>query len=83
MGLNQALMSTVDDFIPVLRLYGWKPSAVSVRYLQGLEQEVDVKKCIDLGIDVVQRITGGLLIFEKEVLLVHSLLRGWRCQNNI
>ena len=56
MGLNQALMPTVDDFIPVLRLYGWKPSAVSIRYFQGLEQEVDVKKCIDLGIDVVRRI---------------------------
>jgi lipoate---protein ligase len=59
MGLDQALMSTVEDFIPVLRLYGWKPSAVSIGYFQSLEQEVNVKKCKELGIDVVRRITGG------------------------
>jgi lipoate-protein ligase A len=45
MGLAQASMSTVDDFIPVLRLYGWKPSAVPIVYVQSLEQEVDIKKC--------------------------------------
>ena len=59
MGLDQTLMSTVEDFIPILRLYGWKPSAVSIGYFQSLEQEVNVKKCKELGIDVVRRITGG------------------------
>jgi lipoate---protein ligase len=55
MALDQALMSKVDNFIPVLRVYGWKPAAVSIGYFQSLEQEVDVKKCRDLGIDVVRR----------------------------
>ncbi|MDQ4013222.1 MAG: lipoate--protein ligase family protein [Thermoproteota archaeon] len=68
MGLDQALMSTVDDFIPVLRLYGWKPSAVSIGYFQSLEQEVDVKKCEDLGIDVVRRITGGGAVLHEQEL---------------
>jgi lipoate---protein ligase len=68
MGLDQALMSKVEDFIPVLRLYGWKPSAVSIGYFQSLEQEVDVKKCNELGIDVVRRITGGgAVLHEHEI----------------
>jgi lipoate-protein ligase A len=68
MGLDQALMSTVDDSIPVLRLYGWKPPAVSIGYFQSLEQEVNVKKCQDLGIDVVRRITGGGAVLHEQEL---------------
>jgi lipoate---protein ligase len=68
MGLDQALMSTVEDFIPILRLYGWKPSAVSIGYFQSLEQEVNVKKCKELGIDVVRRITGGGAVLHEHEL---------------
>ena len=68
MALDQALMSKVDDHIPVLRLYGWKPAAVSIGYFQSLEQEVDVKKCRVLGIDVVRRMTGGgAVLHDQEV----------------
>jgi lipoate---protein ligase len=68
MGLDQALLSSVDDLIPVLRLYGWKPPAVSVGYFQSLEQEVDVKKCEELGIDVVRRLTGGGAVLHEQEL---------------
>jgi lipoate-protein ligase A len=68
MALDQALMSTIDDFIPVLRLYGWKPSAVSIGYFQSLEEEVNVKKCEDLGIDVVRRMTGGGAVLHEHEL---------------
>jgi lipoate---protein ligase len=78
MGLYQALMSTVDDFIPVLRLYGWKPSAVSIGYFQSLEQEVDIKKCEDLGIDVVRRITGGGAVLHEGHLLFYN--KEFSCQ---
>jgi lipoate---protein ligase len=68
MALDQVLMSKVDDSTPVLRLYGWKPAAVSIGYFQSIEQEVDIKKCGDLGIDVVRRITGGgAVLHEQEV----------------
>jgi lipoate---protein ligase len=68
MALDQVLMSKVDDCTPVLRLYGWKPAAVSIGYFQSIEQEVDIKKCEDLGIDVVRRITGGgAVLHEQEV----------------
>lgn len=68
MGLDQALLSSVDDLIPVLRLYGWKPPAVSIGYFQSLEQEVDVKKCEELGIDVVRRLTGGGAVLHEQEL---------------
>lgn len=67
MALDQALLSKVDNFIRVLRFYGWKPAAVSIGYFQSLE-EVDVKRFIDFGIDVVRRMTGGgAVLHEQEV----------------
>jgi len=58
MALDEVLMNGVND-MPVLRLYGWKPPAVSIGYFQSMEEEVDVKKCKNIGIEVVRRITGG------------------------
>jgi lipoate---protein ligase len=68
MGVDQALMTTVEDPVPVLRLYGWKPSAVSIGYFQSLEEEVDVKKCKEVGIDVVRRLTGGGAVLHEHEL---------------
>jgi lipoate---protein ligase len=68
MGVDQALMTTAEDSVPVLRFYGWKPSAVSIGYFQGLEEEVDVKKCKEVGIDVVRRLTGGGAVLHEHEL---------------
>lgn len=68
MGVDQALMTTTDDSVPVLRLYGWKPYAVSIGYFQSLEEEVDVKKCKGLGMDVVRRLTGGGAVLHEHEL---------------
>lgn len=46
-----------------VRLYRWKPSAVSVGYFQSLEKEVDLEACRQLGVDVIRRITGGGAVF--------------------
>ena len=61
-------MTTAEDSVPVLRLYGWKPSAVSIGYFQSLEEEVDVKKCKKAGIDVVRRLTGGGAVLHEHEL---------------
>jgi len=58
MALDEVLMKGATE-VPVLRLYGWEPPAVSIGYFQRLNEEVNVKKCANLGIDVVRRITGG------------------------
>jgi len=53
---------------PTVRLYGWKPSAISIGYFQGIKQEVDLKKCKELDVDVVRRITGGGAVFHDAEL---------------
>lgn len=48
-----------------IRLYRWKPSAVSIGYFQVLEQEVDVEACKYLGVDIIRRITGGGAVYHS------------------
>ncbi len=60
MALDEALlMNCVDHDTPILRLYGWQPPCVSIGYFQSMDEEVDVPKCSNMGVDVVRRITGG------------------------
>ena len=49
--------------VNTLRFFGWEPSAISIGYFQGLEQEVDTDACRKRGIDVVRRITGGGAVY--------------------
>ncbi len=51
---------------PILRLYLWKPPAVSMGYFQSAEKTVDLKKCKDRGVDVVRRITGGRAVLHED-----------------
>lgn len=54
--------------IPTLRFYQWYPPAVSIGAHQIFEQEIDLKKCEELGIGWVQRVTGGGAVYhDKEV----------------
>jgi lipoate---protein ligase len=65
MGLDEAiLVSRVEDSVPnTVRLYGWRPSAVSIGRFQKLEQEVYLDKCHELGVDVVRRASGGGTVY--------------------
>lgn len=74
MSVDEVLMNSVND-VPVLRLYGWKPPAVSIGYFQRIEEEVNVKKCNQLGIDVVRRITGGGSVLHDSELTYSFLTR--------
>jgi lipoate-protein ligase A len=70
MGLDEALLESVScgESLPVLRLYGWKPSAVSLGYFQGFEEEVDAEACARFGVDIVRRISGGGAVFhDREI----------------
>ncbi|MBD3203668.1 lipoate--protein ligase family protein [Candidatus Woesearchaeota archaeon] len=53
---------------PTVRFYEWLPAAVSIGYFQSLKEEVDIKKCDELGIDYVRRITGGGAVFHDKEL---------------
>ncbi len=58
----------VDEFLlynykePILRIYGWSKPCISIGYFQNID-EVDYKKCNDMNVDVVRRITGGGAVF--------------------
>jgi lipoate---protein ligase len=58
MAIDEALIENIDQ-APILRIYGWMPSAISVGYFQSIKDEVDLEKCSQLGVDVVRRLTGG------------------------
>ncbi len=65
MGIDEALMSSEE---PVLRLYAWKPAAVSAGYFQKVEEEIDEEACTRFGVDVVRRQTGGGAVFHENEL---------------
>jgi lipoate---protein ligase len=67
MAIDEALIENTDE-APVLRIYGWRPAAISVGYFQSIKEEVDLEKCSQLGVDVVRRLTGGgAVLHEFEV----------------
>jgi lipoate---protein ligase len=69
MALDEVLMDSANYYdMPILRLYGWQPTAVSIGYFQSMDEEVDVKKCKQMGIDVVRRITGGGAVLHESEL---------------
>jgi lipoate-protein ligase A len=61
MALDEALLTLCQEkgAPPVLRIYQWESKAVSIGYSQKIEKTVDLKKCKEMSVDVVRRITGG------------------------
>lgn len=68
MAIDEAIMLHQGKVPPTLRMYGWSPPAVSIGYFQSLEEEVDLAKCRELGIDFIRRITGGGAVFHDNEL---------------
>ncbi|MEM0449605.1 MAG: biotin/lipoate A/B protein ligase family protein [Methanomassiliicoccales archaeon] len=68
MGIDEAVCEGVmkGTSPPTIRLYGWKPSAVSIGAFQSMNQEVDYRTCVLLGIDVVRRRTGGGAVYHDQ-----------------
>ncbi|TFG72772.1 MAG: lipoate--protein ligase family protein [Anaerolineales bacterium] len=57
-----------------LRFYTWDPSAVSIGYFQGIEQEVDLAVCRDHNVAVVRRLTGGGAVYhDRDGEVTYSL----------
>lgn len=65
MALDEAVSEAVSrgESPPTIRFYTWKPSAVSIGYFQGLEDEVDVALVKEKGFDFVRRRTGGGAVY--------------------
>jgi len=75
MGLDQALSEQVAKTkVPVLRFYGWNPKAISIGYFQKIEEEVNLEKCAEFGVDTVRRITGGGAVFHDSEITYSFIL---------
>ncbi|TFG98910.1 lipoate--protein ligase family protein [Candidatus Thorarchaeota archaeon] len=65
MAIDEAIMLAMNEgkAPPTLRLYRWKPSAVSIGTFQGMHDEVAIDFCKSNDIDYIRRITGGGAVF--------------------
>jgi len=65
MAIDEAVLRMrIANLVPnTLRLYRWKPSAVSIGRFQDIENEVQLDNCRSQGIDIVRRITGGGTVY--------------------
>ncbi len=70
------LKNRIEDLVPnTLRLYSWKPSAVSIGRFQDVRKELHVEDCAKHGVDVVRRITGGGAVFhDSDGELTYSMI---------
>ena len=70
MALDEALLSCFDPrhSLPVLRLYGWEPPALSVGRYQDAAGALDLELCTADRVPVVRRMTGGGIIFHGQEL---------------
>jgi lipoate---protein ligase len=65
MAIDEAVSEAVGsgDSPPTIRFYGWNPAAVSLGYFQSIAREINPDRCVELGVDVVRRRTGGGAVF--------------------
>jgi lipoate-protein ligase A len=70
------LKNRIENLVPnTLRLYSWKPSAVSIGRFQDAKKEVQVEDCKKYGVDIVRRITGGGAVYhDSDDELTYSLI---------
>ena len=67
MAIDEVLATRIvsKEKIPIFRVYGWQPYAISLGYGQD-PKKLDLNKCKQDGIDVVRRPTGGRAVFHAE-----------------
>jgi lipoyl(octanoyl) transferase len=64
MAIDEALLLSKE---PVLRVYQWKPAAMSLGYNQPTEQ-INIEECKKQNIDIIRRPTGGKAVLHKDEL---------------
>ena len=68
MAIDEAIMiARSKNIVPyTLRLYSWKPSAVSIGIFQNVEDEINLDYVNKSSIEVIRRITGGGSVYHDE-----------------
>lgn len=70
MAIDEALLRSFDPStsLPILRLYGWSPPALSLGRFQAADQVLNLERCREDNVAVVRRITGGGVIYHADEL---------------
>lgn len=70
MAVDEALLNSFDPHsaLPVLRLYGWNPPALSLGRFQKTAEVLDLQLCRADTVPLVRRITGGGVIYHADEL---------------
>ena len=70
MAMDEAILSSIMKGVslPAVRLYRWKPAAISLGYSQKASLVLDLEKCTKDNIDVTRRQTGGRAVYHDEEL---------------
>lgn len=65
MALDEAASEAIasGSAMPTIRFYKWRPSAVSIGCFQSMDDEIDLNRCEELGIDAIRRRTGGGAVY--------------------
>ena len=76
MAIDEAIFLSYQEGLtePTLRLYGWKPAAISFGHSQNAEELINLNACASEGIDIVRRPTGGGIIFHDNELTYSIVL---------
>ena len=61
---------------PTIRVYGWRPPAVSIGYFQNVLETVNFRKCARLGIPLVRRLTGGRAVLHDQEVTYSVIATG-------
>ncbi|MBN2452859.1 MAG: lipoate--protein ligase family protein [Candidatus Omnitrophica bacterium] len=70
MALDEAILRGYSHHSapPTLRIYGWKPAALSIGYSQDPGEELDLERCLREPMPFVRRLTGGGIILHDDEL---------------
>lgn len=70
MAIDEALLRSFDPAVslPVLRVYGWNPPALSLGRYQKAADILDLERCRNDGVSVMRRVTGGGVIYHADEL---------------
>lgn len=76
MALDAAMLEAhaAGEVPPTLRVYAWRPAAVSLGRFQRVEGNLDLDACRRLGVDVVRRPTGGRAILHTSEEVTFSVV---------
>ena|SRR3989344_3100871 len=68
------LLDVINGGPPTIRLYMWKPRAISIGYNQKIETEIKIDECKNENIICVKRKTGGGAVFHGAQELTYSFV---------